>query len=230
MNLPKQTISLLLFGLLASSAVAAENGAVKILQTGIFHGAEVPENIGKNWFALVASKDRSELRAVTPKVTTAFDSVLDVENNKAAYTGKQVEVSGMEPILLMKMQGMSAGQVTQADISSSSNGQKIVFLNTEYFFQHRCEKPQAQNSLTQCKIYLVGNGITQWIADAEEGNDDYALNIRIAWAGDLDRDGKLDLIVVESTYNGEGVVLYLSSPAKQGKHVIPAARLTTSGC
>ncbi len=230
MNFPKQIIPVLLFGLLTSSAAAAENGAVKILQVGSFHGDEVPQNIGKDWFALVASKDRSELSAVTPKITTVYDSLLDDQKNKASYSGKQVAVSGKEPLLLIKMQGMSAGLVTQAEISDSSNGQKIVFLNTEYLFQHKCEKPQAHKSLTKCQIYLVGNGITQWIADAQEGDDDYALNIRIMWAGDLDRDGKLDLISGESTNNYGGVVLYLSSPAKQDKHVIPVARLSMSGC
>jgi len=230
MNLPKQIIPLLLFGLLASSAVAAENGAVKILQTGSFHSDEVPKNLGKNWFALVASKGHAELNAVTPKITTVYDPVLDDEKNKATYSGKLVEVNGKKSLLLVKMQGLSAGLVTQADISNSSTGQRIVFLNAEYLFQHKCKKAQAQNALRQCSIYLVGNGTKQWIADAQEGDDDYALSIRIKWAGDLDRDGKLDLIVDESTNNYSGVVLYLSSPAKQGKHVIPVARLSMSGC
>jgi hypothetical protein len=230
MNFPKQTIPLLLFCLIASSAAANENGAAKILQTGSFHGNEVPKNIGQDWFALVVTNDRAELSAVTPKITTDYDDVLDNRQNKASYSGKKVEVGGKEPLLLIKMLGLSTGLVTQAKISDSSDGQKIVFLNMEYLFQHKCEKPQGQNPLTQCQIYLVGNGITQWIADAQEGNDDYALNIRVKWAGDIDRDGKLDLILEESTNNGGSVDLYLSSPAAKGKHVIKAAEFSTSGC
>jgi hypothetical protein len=54
---------------------------------------------------------------------------------------------------------------------------------------------------------------------------------RLVWAGDLDRDSKLDLLF-DATYhyNVTHLVLYLSSAAKEGELVGKVAEWKTTGC
>ena len=54
---------------------------------------------------------------------------------------------------------------------------------------------------------------------------------RLLWAGDLDRDGKLDLYVsVTQHYNVSERKLFLSSQADEGQLVKEVADFVTSGC
>jgi hypothetical protein len=54
---------------------------------------------------------------------------------------------------------------------------------------------------------------------------------RIMWAGDLDRDRRLDVLADLTTdYVGHHYVLYLSSLAPPGQHVAEATRLDLKGC
>ena len=62
-----------------------------------------------------------------------------------------------------------------------------------------------------------------------EGLSDQAA--RLVWAGDLDRDGKLDYyLVLSSHYNLAEHTLFLSSRAKLGQIVGAAAVFKLSGC
>ncbi|MBD2305515.1 hypothetical protein H6G17_08305 [Chroococcidiopsis sp. FACHB-1243] len=53
----------------------------------------------------------------------------------------------------------------------------------------------------------------------------------VFWAGDLDRDGKLDLLIeLASHANISSLILFLSSPAKEHKLLEPVAQFVTQGC
>jgi len=53
----------------------------------------------------------------------------------------------------------------------------------------------------------------------------------LRWAGDLDGDGKLDLILAaDHHYNLSTTRLFLSSRAKKGELVQEVAKFSTSGC
>ena len=53
----------------------------------------------------------------------------------------------------------------------------------------------------------------------------------VFWAGDLDRDGKLDLLIESASHaNVSSLTLFLSSPAKENKLLEPVAQFVTQGC
>ncbi len=53
----------------------------------------------------------------------------------------------------------------------------------------------------------------------------------LIWAGDLDRDGKLDFLLDATThYNVSEPTLFLSSPAQAGEIVRPVATIHFVGC
>jgi hypothetical protein len=54
---------------------------------------------------------------------------------------------------------------------------------------------------------------------------------RVVWAGDLDRDGRPDLLADLTTdYVGHMYVLYVSSLAPKGQFVVEATRFPVTGC
>ena len=53
----------------------------------------------------------------------------------------------------------------------------------------------------------------------------------ILWAGDIDRDGRLDLLIdMSNHYNVSAPTLFLSSHAGKGQLVARVASLGLSGC
>jgi hypothetical protein len=55
--------------------------------------------------------------------------------------------------------------------------------------------------------------------------------IRILFAGDIDGDGKFDLLIDTSRhYNASNPTLYLSKPAEKGKIIKPIGVFTSVGC
>lgn len=220
------TILALIF---SSTAMATDPfDSVAIMQVGEFHGGEVPTRIGKNWFGLIEVNGKFELRRVEPKITTVFDAVLDDESNKASYSGKKVAVVGVSPLLLIRSKFFKQGPVSQAKLSKDES---IVLGATTYKIERACKKKMNPDAHRECKVYLSQGKIKQFIGDAtEDGNIDYALTVTVAWAGDLDHDGKLDLILEFGSYNIGSTILYLSSQARKGEISGKVAEFGTSGC
>jgi len=140
-------------------------------------------------------------------------------------------MKGPEPFMLIRRDGLKTGVIKQANISATDNGQTIIFDNAKYTVQHQCQKKSKDEEFQACKVYLVGNGINQWLGNTKENNEsDFAETISVSWAGDIDRDGKLDLIIEKSRYNNSDTVLLLSSAANAGKHLLEVAKLSRQGC
>lgn len=231
MPLPKQLLSSFFLGLFIPMASAVDTIPTEIMQVGTFHGGEVPNVAGRKWFALMVNGEHAELKTAAPKIKTVFDGIMDDEKNKASYSGKQVEMKGPEPFMLIRREGLKTGVIKQASISATDNGQTIIFDNAKYTVQHQCQKKGKDEEFQACKVYLVGNGINQWLGDTKEnGESDFAETISVSWAGDIDRDGKIDLIIEKSRYNNSDTVLLLSSAAKAGKHLLEVAKLSRQGC
>jgi len=231
MPLVKPLLSSLLLGLFIPMAMAVDMIPTEIMQVGTFHKGEVPNVAGRNWFALMVNSDHAELKTAAPTIKTVFDGIMDDEMNKASYSGKLVEMKGAAPFLIIRREGLKTGAIKQASIALADSDQLISFDNTKYTVQHRCKKKAKGEEFQQCKVYLLGNGIQQWLGDTlENGDSDFTDTISISWAGDLDRDGKLDLVMEKSRYNNADTVLLLSSAAKPGKHVHEVAKLSRQGC
>jgi hypothetical protein len=140
-------------------------------------------------------------------------------------------MKGPEPFMLIRREGLKTGVIKQASISATDNGQTIIFDNAKFTVQHQCQKKGKSEEFQACKVYLVGNGINQWLGNTmENGESDFAETISVSWAGDIDRDGKIDLIIEKSRYNNSDTVLLLSSAAKAGKHLLEVAKLSRQGC
>lgn len=212
--------------------------ADEILYTDLFHGDEVTAKSGEPFLALVCSDAGCVLQPVKLQVTQEYDPISDAEDER---TGKRVSAAGVENVFLLKSKRLQPGLVTLATPSSTellpvSKPQTITLGATKYRLHYRCSSAPDPEGFVDCSLLLEANGVTQALATFpayDEGGKVNSLDIEqfVNFAGDLDHDGKLDLIAnVSGHWNEWRSALFLSSAAKEGELVARVAELVATGC
>ena len=207
----------------------------RLIEPGVFHGEEVMARSGEKWLGLHINDENSMLLTYRLKVTAVQDTLVD---NEGQTTGKEVTVDlPLEPLFLVKAKGLlKEGPVTTVFDELSNLGESSpVTLNldgTSYVLKVGSEDtaPCPDHSLPRnARLVLVNGESRQVLYSLQEcGNDPSWF---LSWAGDLDRDGKLDLYVnVTQHYNVTERKLFLSSQAGKGQLVKEVAEFVTSGC
>jgi hypothetical protein len=197
-------------------------GEVQLLRVGEWHGHEVEATSSDGWLCLVRSAVGFEPRPCSIEVTTAYDPVV------AAETGKKVSVPGLDGVvfLLRGAEGLTPGPVL------------TVFFG-HYPFARGANLPlggedgrawlTAEPAGAGFDISLAASGVAQVLARNLGRDEDAAPSL--LWAGDLDRDGRLDcLLDTTDHYNVGEWTLFLSRGAGDGELVRRAAVFRTTGC
>ncbi len=214
--------------------------AVALLETGAFHGEEVSARTGEKWLGLYISEGHSLLVTTRIRVETVHDEIGDAPDEQ---TGKSVGVDlPLEPLFLVKGAKMlSEGPVNTVFIRNTDSEEslekisplQLTLAQTAYELKvvgaadgARCSE---HSFLNDAQLVLASGDSSQVLYSLEGcGNDPYWY---LMWAGDLDRDGKLDLYVsVTHHYNVSQKKLFLSSKAKKGDLVKEIAEFETYGC
>ena len=224
------------------SLIAGDLAATELLLPGNYHGDEISAPHGSIWFALV--QDEHGTTTLTPRrvdVDTVNDPVLDDEDGA---TGKRVG-AGQDDVLfyLRDLPGLAAGIVATA-YSGRGDPLSLTGIDRDFvLFERRsgrlhfdCIGDPARRT---CALTLDHEGRSQalghWQGDASAGESQLILGAEawphLRWAGDVDRDGRLDLLIdMTDHYNVSAPTLFLSSQAKQGELVGAAAVLHSVGC
>jgi hypothetical protein len=223
-------------------ADAAQSGrTIEILRTGSFHGDEVPANAPGRWFALVVDPSGASLRPVRVSVVIVRDEIIDEEGEK---TGKRIELSpGVDPIVLVRgIPALKAGRVATALVEQPVDvGARLEarLRDRLYSVAVRCVEipPVEGQQQERCDLLLRAGAAEQVLFSYGtyfDGNQRIWASERmpvVHWAGDIDGDGRLDLLLDTSDhYNVTEMRLYLSSRAKDGALVSEAAPFTATGC
>lgn len=225
--------------------------APPLLQVGVYHGEEFPDEAesGQAWIALVHGSDRYDLVPMTISVTTVHDEIVDADGEA---TGKEVSVdaSGEVIVLLRRLDDLTPGPITALEQSSGFGGflypGQTLHLTAgasvaplAYFAYGRVE-PYIQDSWHALRIldYTVsvksvddqGDQIVCELASHEEVSEDGAPSL--LFAGDLNRDGRLDLLMDLTThYNVSHPALFLSRVGADGAPTWEkVAEIVTTGC
>lgn len=237
------SFAILCGGLAASAAASLGHG---LQPPGRFHEGEAVARPGERWLALRQRGDDAELVSARVAVVRVHDPLLDAEGQT---TGEAVSAIGLkDATMLLRGQGLRAGGVARASVvaQSSEHGlptHRISLGTREYRIATRCVADKANATAEQpaytCTIDLIAGERRQAlmsIAAYRESPDARLLFVSDAspqpiFAGDLDRDGQLDLIFdTTDHYNLSRPTLFLSSPAGKGELLRAVATHDAVGC
>ena len=234
----------------ATSPVASPYG---LQMPGDFHGDEPVARNGQTWLAMRrAGHGQVELEAVRLRVSAIEDPLGDAPGEKtgrrveAAGGGTAVDgTADDETVAFLRGPGLHAGPVVSARVETSGLSglpdARILLAGTEYRLQTECT-PFAQmggdartTSSPQCSVLLRQGDTRTPLMTApatrmrqEDGTEVTSLgddaSPHLFFAGDLDRDGKLDLIFdTTDHYNVSQPTLFLSSAVASGSGLSDAA-------
>jgi len=214
----------------------------KILTTGTFHSDEVWKNADKeNWIALFQSERSYYLAETKIKTIRVYDSVADEnENDKTGWDVTTIN-RGRALILIETLDFLKPHQVLEAVLSKKQifpgDTLRINYLGVHYILYATGEKKKVQTDPEWFEVWNYKLYITATIKGkqhksllvAKPSFDDQM--ITLIFAGDIDDDGILDLIINTSRhYNVSSPTIYFSKPAKNGEVVKPMGVHTSVGC
>jgi hypothetical protein len=244
-------LSLCLGFLLASVcaiAWAAEKDlarGIELLMPGTFHGNEVSAESGEKWLALVSVYGPEDTRLI--EVSIKVKAVPDMGDKDGEPTGKEVSVEPPQNarFFVRGDKRLKVGPVDTFILDGEELSPEKPFAfrssnGTEYTLGFQCPEDVQfdDQGFATCVLVLEGAGKTQELEAASlwrspEGQLSAASDaeLRVLWAGDIDGDGKLDLLVdLTNHYNISAPTLFLSTAAKKGELAGRVARFVSYGC
>lgn len=227
-------------------------GAAFALQPpGEFHGDEPVGRHGERWLALRQEGREAALVPARLKVTPVFDAVLD-EAGQTSGRAVASDAGDQHVIAFLRGPGLRAGRVDMAEVeeaadpSAGRSGWRILWAAQTYRLAIGCEAGPAGVDTQRTRAEAVQCEVTLQHADGRQqtlarmgGYRDSESNLRpgddaapsLLFAGDLDHDGQLDLVVdTTDHYNLSRPTLFLSSKARNGELVGTAAQYRSVGC
>lgn len=224
-------------GLLIACAIALCHGGLAaaeswvFLQPGALHVGEAPEAPGRGWLVLHRVGGVWRLSATR----------LTARRVDSAVTEYDVEISSSKPqaLAFVRLPGLRAGPVETPtgwerffgvinmpddapEPVDAANGLRFNGVVYRIDVQRELEQVPAQAGqaahevVRSASLSLVAGGRRTEIGESGEATLSEDSN-HIVWAGDLDRDGRLDFIVSTSGKNSGGLCLYLSRGAKSSE-------------
>lgn len=229
--------------MLSSLLVFALSGAHALQPPGSFHQGEAVARNGERWLALRVQADEAQMETTRLRVKTVFDEIVDAEGQT---TGTDVDSDKTDVLTYLRGTGLHAGPVKQARIEDAAGdsgliAQTLTLGDKAYRLATRCEAdPEAEGALT-CSIDLIEGERRQTLArmsgQRHQGDADMGIALgsdaspHLIFAGDLDRDGKLDLIFdTTNHYNLSRPVLFLSGAAEGDELLHAVAEHSAVGC
>lgn len=219
---------------------------IQLLTTGQFHKHEFKAEAGDGWWGIFPEERGFTLQPAPVTVTIEYDAVMDVEGEK---TGRGVTVpQNSKPVFLIKgLPNPTEGPLASAELPDNLHflypGQQ---LNLSLVKGKQVENRSliAMGSVRAHTVwgaiyfhdyhFLLVAGRQPDYTTQELGHiKPFVLDgvPKLIWAGDVDRDGELDLLLdVTWHYNLSHYALYLSSAAKEGELVAKVAELIRTGC
>lgn len=216
---------------------------------GEFHGDEVLAREGERWLALRMDRMDAALVPVEVRLAAVEDALVDAPGERS---GALVSTEPADEAIVMLLRGpaLVAGALDEATLEPPGIGDGprldtgLAFRDARYRLRSECTPrkapPRAGQFQSDCRVVLREAGGRDQVlvrmdgyADAPGepawlGNDAAPA---LLFAGDLDRDGQLDLLFdTTDHYNVARPALFLSSHAGPGELLREVARHEASGC
>lgn len=223
---------LVALGKIPTSPPAARfNCDAQLLDRAMYHVTELVPGIdrGSWWAACKTSSGDVEVRAVKLKLKR-FRSEAGGDDADEK-TGREVQVKGCDaPLFLFRgIQNVKEGGVAGAKVTSKDDGWKstaeLALGGATSRLRIDSAPDKAEPQRRGWKILLESGGTTDVL---DSGLTEHPPRVAPRWAGDLDGDGKLDLLL-EDRNEGTTLRLYLSGSAVQGRQVKQVAETSYGG-
>ena len=222
----RHAVSLMLAGAVSCTAsmakepVSVAEPQFQILQDGdatVYHRGEAPLQPGPGWLALVVVGGLWHLRPATLRGEQARDEIADNDD------GVRLHADPAGALLYLRLPGLVAGKVDTPDLRFKGNARfidsttalAIPFKGHLWNLDGRHGGLVLSEGSSQMSFQRMSARIDSEF-DAEAG-------LMLLWAGDLDRDGKLDVITALTGDDGATMCVWLSSKAAAGELVGKAA-------
>ena len=239
--------------LLLALTGTALTGTHALQPPGMFHDGEAVARHGERWLALRVHDGDASLRMTRLRVKRVFDIIADAEGEA---TGQEIESDVGDVVTYLRGPGLHAGPVAVAVTEFAGAGplpaQRLRLGDRVYRLLTRCTADAvntAQDGMSYlCRIELredgkdgdvergprqtltgmTGTSALSAAPDIVLGDD---ASPHVIFAGDLDRDGRLDLIFDTSNhYNLSHPVLFLSGAAEGDELLHAVAEHDAVGC
>lgn len=221
-------------GLLSLSILSSTDKEIAIVRTGTYHGNEVSVDSGPRWFGLFRVDSTFELSRVTVTVGQTYDPIV------GESTGKHVSIDRADDplILVTGVDRLQTGPVT-----TLYYGNRFIDLGQEFFILQEAGYDYSLSAVGEARLHdetkeMLLHRYTLVLRHVDTLQTLIEFPIlaldglpTLLWAGDLDRDGRLDMIMnLTNHYNVDLYALFLSSEAKPGELVKKVAVFRTVGC
>lgn len=215
----------------AAAATPAGRTGFTILTPGFHHASEVPEGAAGAWWELcLEGEERSSLRRTEVALVPVVDPLLD---EGGARTGRDVRPAGCAgPLLLLRVDAQVSGtELAEGPLvggfvdepGTDESWWERPQRSVEASFLGRPLVVHGRREGEGYALELAYEGRRQRIFAAPRADAESWASWSVRWAGDLDRDGRPDLLVEASDhYNALETRLFLSSAAGKGRAAAPA--------
>lgn len=212
----------------------------EIAELGICHGDEFSEELAKlQWQGLFydSLSESYTLHPVNLKTERVFDGILDGEGEKTGWN--LFTLDDTQPFLVVS--GFSVKNAVEIDAIELSKRSFLMGESIDFKFLHvdyrlkgfsRDSFVEEYQTTESRDFRLELSNLSQYQNQVLTASDFVNLTIpHIVFSGDLDQDGKLDLIIDCSThYNIWGYSVFLSSKAKPTEILGLVTESYRSGC
>jgi hypothetical protein len=213
----------------------------KVLTVGTFHSDEVWDGADREkWFGLFRGKTGYYIAETKIKTERINDDILDKAGEKTGWkvqtVNKDTSIILMGRLSFLRRHNLN-GAVLSKDQIFPCDTVRITYLGIDYnLYATGGKKKLIDNpdwfEVWNYKLFMtatIKGQIHKSLLVSQPNFDDQMINI--IFAGDIDGDGILDLVIDTSRhYNATSPTIYLSRPAEKGEIVKPVGGHTSVGC
>jgi hypothetical protein len=219
----------------------------RVLRPGVVHPNEAPAQPGKGWLALHKAGEHwylSQARVrVRPAPEAAFGDSVEIMSSKPD-TVALIRGPGLRGQRLNTASGLEAVQALSLQSREVADGPLagtavVQMKGAHYLFKLRRRVEQSAETRRELEgagardlvAYPLTVSLGQHSVDlGDSGLGDYEGGVSVMWMGDLDGDGRLDLVVESSGANSGSLCLLLSRGAKRSNIFLSVGCHNTIGC
>jgi uncharacterized protein YgiM (DUF1202 family) len=193
-----------------------------------------------NWFAMVKVGEKTELKAIQKITYAAEEEYLFTFSD---YKGKAEYLIGIRKTEKMRFK-TSAFESVWADEKPENEDSDFVlnkkkpifeFKNSDFMLKFRT-LPREVDANIILDFCIKNNAKTQTLCENAASKNDadipnlFLFDTKVLWYGDIDNDGKLDMILLLNGEEYKKIGFYLSSKAEKGQFLKSVAAIFYACC